>query len=92
MAETLYALPLAPHKANGVDIGSICWGSCGRGLVGGLGLGDYGEAIPCATPSGECPHFEKEMPKPMGTIEFNGREYTVILRKISATPRAEASR
>jgi hypothetical protein len=89
--ETIYALSLQGHEAIGVDIGGICWGSCGKGAIGAIDLGENGEAIPCCHVAAECPNLDKEMGKPFGTIEFNGREYDVILRKLRATGSPQGS-
>ncbi len=86
----LYALPLAAHTALGVDVGSICWGSCGKGLVAGINLGEgRGDAIPCNRPAAECPAFDAEMPEPCGTVEYRDRQYEIVLRRIRQTPKGK---
>ena len=83
MSDRIYALPLHAHKAHGIDVSKICWGSCGKGSIGAISLGSD-EAIPCVYPAAECPAFEKEMGTPCGTVDFNGREYEIVLRKLAA--------
>jgi hypothetical protein len=86
MATKAYALPIAAHKRHGIDVADICWGSCGKGAVAGIVL-DNDEAIPCLAPAAECPHFDKEMDKPIATdVEFNdfGPTYDLYLRKLKA--------
>jgi hypothetical protein len=79
----LYALPLVAHDRVGVKVSSICWGSCGHGLIGGIVLGDLGEAIPCAQPADRCPAFVEELPHPWGTVhDGQDPERPVYLRKI----------
>jgi len=85
---TVYAISLPGHRKIGVDIGSICWGSCGKGAIGAINLGDWGEAIPCVHPSGECPNFDKEQSRPCGTVDFNGKEWDVVIRRLRAAPGA----
>lgn len=79
----LSVLPLEAHKRNGVDVGAICWGSCGKGLVGGTDLGNGDVAIPCATPANKCPAFDAETSEPWGTVN-DGQDpnRVVYLRKI----------
>jgi hypothetical protein len=80
----LYAVPL---DACGFNAAKVCWGSCGQGIVGGINLEKYGEAIPCSVPAAQCPHFEREMAEPYGTVD-DGRnpERPVYLRKLTAEP------
>ncbi len=83
----IYAVPIQAHEACGVDVGSICWGSCGKGSVGGIGLGEYGDAIPCTQV--ECPYLDKQMDKPFGTVPIDPdgtEEREVIIRKIRSVP------
>jgi hypothetical protein len=86
-AETLklYVIPLQAHEAIGLRIAEVCWGSCGNGLIGGVDLGNQGEAIPCITPAAQCPAFDEEMSEPWGTVP-DGRdpERPVYLRKLRA--------
>lgn len=79
--QRLYAVPLSAHRAVGVDIGPICWGSCGKGAIGAINL-DNDSAIPCR--EAECPHLVKQMDTPMGTVPLSpgGREEPVYLRRI----------
>jgi hypothetical protein len=80
----LYVIPVEAHDLVGVKVGAICWGECGKGLVGGIGLGrGDGSAIPCAEEV--CPYLDRQMSEPMGTVEWNGREYAMVLRKIHGT-------
>jgi hypothetical protein len=80
-ATRMYAVPLAAHEMFGVDVGSICWGECGKGSIGGIDLGED-SAIPCF--EAECPYLDKQMDKPSGTVEFGGEEQPVYLRRINA--------
>lgn len=75
-------------------VASVCWGTCGNGLMGGIVLGDgMGEAIPCVTPADACPHFVKEQDgEPFAVVEHpafgDGNEPRPIwLRKISEVRR-----
>lgn len=78
----IYVIPLGPHAGVGVDVGSICWGSCGKGLMGGIDLGEYGGAIPCDEE--DCPYLDKQMDAPLGEAEYNGHQYELVLRKLRA--------
>jgi hypothetical protein len=84
----IYAISLRGHDKIGVKIANICWGSCGKGNIGAINLGEYGEAIPCSTPAAECPNLDKEMGTPVGTVELNGQEYEVVIRRLRALDRA----
>jgi hypothetical protein len=87
--KTIYAVPIEAHDACGIDVGAICWGSCGKGSIGGIGLDDMGSGIPCVHPPAECPHHAKDS-GPFGTIEDGGEETTIVLRRLRA-PSAEAA-
>lgn len=56
----LYVIPIQPHEHAGINVADICWGSCGRGIVGGVDIGGA-SCIPCRTEAAECPHFEREV-------------------------------
>jgi hypothetical protein len=85
--KTVYAVGIEAHESFGVDVGAICWGSCGKGSIGGIGMDEMGSAIPCFTAAAECPHHVKDS-GPFGTIDhLGGEEMTVVLRRIqSPTP------
>ena len=59
------------------QIAAWCWGACGHGLIGAVDLGPC-EAIMC--PHSPCPHLDREMTEPMGTIERDGEP--IYLRKL----------
>jgi hypothetical protein len=81
----LYALPLRAHERLGIDVGSICWGSCGRGSVGSINL-DRDEAIPCSEPASGCPQHDQDSERPYGTVQDGmGRECVVFLRRLRRT-------
>ena len=80
----IYVVPVEVHESLGVKVAAICWGSCGLGLIGGVGIPGYGSGIPCGTAAGDCPHFEREELEPSGVVELAGRGYEVVLRKLRA--------
>ena len=60
--------------------GEICWGSCGKGLIGAITIPlDAGEieCIPCI--EDDCPHAERTMDEPMGEVRDGDTAY---LRKL----------
>ena len=80
----VFAVMLEGHKQIGVDIGAICWGSCGKGAIGAINMQEWGEAIPCVVPARECPNLDRDQRDSCGTVEFKGQEYAVVLRKLKA--------
>jgi hypothetical protein len=79
----IYVVPIGAHKAIGVDVGAICWGSCGNGFIGGVDL-DSDSGIPCDMPVAECPHHDRDAAEPCGSIEERGEERPVYLRRLRA--------
>lgn len=79
----LFAVPL---DACGFNAASVCWGTCGKGIMGGIDV-DGMAAIPCTVRAAQCPHFEKEMAEPWGTVN-DGRDddRPVYLRKLQREP------
>jgi hypothetical protein len=68
----LFAVVFEMQKA---QIEAWCWGECGHGVCGAIDLGPC-TAVPCNLE--ECPHLDREMTEPMGTVQ--GR--AVYLRKL----------
>ena len=81
----VYAIMIQGHKQIGVDIGAICWGSCGKGAIGAIAMQEWGDATPCVVPAAECPNLDRQQRDSCGSIEFNGKEYDVVLRKLKAS-------
>jgi hypothetical protein len=80
---TIYAVPLA-HERKGINVGAICWGTCGKGAIGGIMLGEYGAAIPCNRPAAECPHHHEDIDAGMTVDPGDGTEAAVIIRLLHA--------
>lgn len=77
----LYIIPFFAHEALGLKVADICWGSCGKGLVGGIHVGND-SGIPCNQPADQCPAFDKEMAEPCGTVDGRDGERPVYLRRL----------
>ena len=72
---TIYLVPWTVQKF----AGDICWGSCGKGQVGAIGIDVWGgtiECIPCR--EAECPHVEREMEWPGADVDGD----SVVMRKL----------
>jgi hypothetical protein len=86
----LYIIPLLAHEKVGVKIADICWGSCGKGLVGAINL-DNETAEPWGTvPDGrdpERPVYLRKLKAPWRVIRPPWRErLRSTLRKIRYSP------
>ena len=61
-----------------------CWGSCGKGAIASINLGDGIVAMPCFET--ECPHLDRDDTEPAGEGNFPGivddDPYEIWLRKL----------
>lgn len=72
---------LMSHKQQEILIKAHCFGDCGKISVAGMIVDeDFGAiGVCCHAP---CPHLDKEMDEPMGTVESFGKTHEVYLRKL----------
>lgn len=72
----LYAVPCVPFQPFAAD---LCWGSCGKGIVGAIDIPMGNGGIACiACRQDDCPHLDRQMDDSMGDV--NGEP--VYLRKL----------
>lgn len=81
MSERIYCVVMPTwDEAESKAISELCWGSCGKGIVGAIDIqidADRGVAcIPCREAT--CPHVEREVECP--ELEVHGDQVT--LRKV----------
>ena len=74
----LYLVPLTIQEF----AGGICWGSCGLGQIGAVGIDVGGgltvECIPCR--EDECPYLDRQTDEPVGEVQGD----PAYLRKLKA--------
>jgi len=85
-------LYLVHFELQRAQINAWCWGKgCGKGIVGAIDLGPNGSAIPCREPN--CPHLDRQMVEPMGTLSGVSQGEPVYLRKLlPVTPESTENR
>ena len=69
---------LAEESKQKEIIDRVCFGSCGKVIVGAMDGGGIGFLWPCRTESKDCPAFDREMEMPFGDIDGE----PIILRKL----------
>lgn len=55
-----------------------CLGDCGQAIIGALFDEQLGEILPCRTDV--CPHLDRQMNEPIGTLASDGSE--LYIRKL----------
>ena len=68
----IYAVSLMIQEK---EVTAYCFGSCGKILIGGIDMGEYGPFVPCKKEA--CPHEDKTTPV-IGQVD----DIDVCIRKL----------